>query len=175
MKNLVEKIFLKLLASINRMKFAQRVGVNMGQNIAICGNPYFMFGTEPWLITLGDRVFITKDVIFITHDGGTLPFRKDFPDLEITKPITIGSDVYIGTRSIILPGVTVGSNVVIAAGSIVTKDVPDNSVVAGVPAKIIKSTNEYLSKLRRESLGVGHLKSKEKDDKLKELFNYKKK
>ena len=60
MKNLVEKIFLKVLASINHIKFAQRAGVNMGQNIAIYGNPYFMFGTEPWLITLGDRVFITK-------------------------------------------------------------------------------------------------------------------
>lgn len=60
------------------------------------------WSTEPWLIRLGDNVHITDGVRFETHDGGTLLFRKDIPDLEITKPIVIGNDVYIGNNAMIV-------------------------------------------------------------------------
>ena len=59
-----------------------------------------------------------------------------------TKPVVIGDDVWIGTNAVILPGVTIGRHVVVAAGAVVTKDVPDYTVVGGVPAKIIKDLNE---------------------------------
>ena len=130
------------------------------------------WSTEPWLITLGNNVYITNGVQFITHDGGTLLFRKDIPDLEITKPITVGNNVYFGNNVIILPGVHIGDNVIIGAGAIVTKDIPNNSVAVGVPARVIKSTDEYLEKIKRESLHLGHLKAKEKDDALKKYYNY---
>ena len=55
-----------------------------------------------------------------------------------TKPVVIGDDVWIGANAVILPGVTIGRHVVVAAGAVVTKDVPDYSLVAGVPAKVIK-------------------------------------
>ena len=58
--------------------------------------------------------------------------------LGIAKPVTIGNDVWIGGNVTILPGVKIGNNVVVAAGAVVTKDVPDNVVVGGVPARIIK-------------------------------------
>ncbi|MBR1692050.1 MAG: sugar O-acetyltransferase, partial [Lachnospiraceae bacterium] len=58
--------------------------------------------------------------------------------LGIAKPITIGNDVWIGGNVTILPGVTIGNNVVVAAGAVVTHDVPDNCLVGGVPAKILK-------------------------------------
>ena len=131
------------------------------------------WGSEPWIITLGNNVHITDGVRFITHDGGTLIFRKDVPDLEITKPIVVGDDVYIGTNVIILPGVKIGSRVVIGAGAIVATDIPDNSVAVGVPAKVIKTADEYLEKLKRESLHLGHLRGEEKDKALKEYFGYK--
>lgn len=72
----------------------------------------------------------------------------------------------------VMPGVTIGSNVVIGAGAVVTKDIPDNSVAVGVPARVIKTADEYLEKIKRESLHLGHLKAKEKDDALKEYYHY---
>jgi acetyltransferase-like isoleucine patch superfamily enzyme len=121
---------------------------------------------------LGNHVHITGEVIFLTHDGGTLLYRHLVPDLEITKPIHVGNFVYIGFRSIILPGVNIGNNCIIAAGSVVTKDVPDNSIVGGVPAKVIKSSFDYFEKIKRESLHLGHLKGKEKDIALRRHFNF---
>ena len=132
-----------------------------------------MFSTEPWSISLGNNVFITKEVLFITHDGGTLLFRNKFPSLEYTAPITVKNDVYIGVRSLIMPGVTIGNNCIVAAGSIVTKNIPDNSVVGGVPARIIKSTEEYLENMKRKTCGQGHLSGKVKDKALQEYFGYK--
>jgi acetyltransferase-like isoleucine patch superfamily enzyme len=145
----------------------------MGNNIHIYGNPHSMFGTEPWCITLGNNVFITKEVAFLTHDGGTLLFRDKIPDLEITKPITVGNNVYIGIRSIIMPGVNIGNYCIIAAGSVVTKDIPDGTVAGGVLAKIIKPIDDYLQGIKEKSLHLGHLKSKEKDKALRNHFNYK--
>ena len=127
--------------------------------------------SEPWVITIGDNVHITGGCKFIAHDGGTLIFRDLIPDLEITKPIIVGNNVYIGEVSLILPGVNIGNNVVIGARSVVTKDIPDNSVAAGVPCRVIKTTEEYLEKLKRESLHLGHLPGKEKDKALREYYN----
>lgn len=164
--------FLKLLAKFNKLSYVRKIGLNFGENLHIYGDPFGMFGTEPWCITIGNHVHITREVLFVTHDGGTLLYRDRFPDLEITSPITIGNHVYIGVRSIILPGVNIGNNVIIAAGSVVSKDVPDNSVVGGVPAKFIKSADEYLEGVKKRSLGVGHLKGDQKDKELKRIFNY---
>lgn len=130
------------------------------------------WGTEPWIITLGNNVHITNGVKFITHDGGTLLYRNQIPDLEITKPIIVGNDVYIGLDASILPGVTIGNNVVVGAGAVVTKDIPDNSVAVGVPARAIKTAEEYLEKLKKESLHLGHLKGQEKDKALMKYYGY---
>lgn len=171
---LLRKIFNKLYAQLFHEKYARKIGVNINGRVRIYGNPYKMFGTEPWIIKLGDNVHITDEVMFVTHDGGTLLFREKTPDLEITRPIEVGNNVYIGIRTIILPGVKIGNNVVIGAGSVVTKDILDDSVVAGVPARRIKSIDEYYLKLQKESLHLGHLKGKEKDMALRKYFGYNK-
>jgi acetyltransferase-like isoleucine patch superfamily enzyme len=129
-----------------------------------------MFGSEPWLVSLGDNVYITADVQFITHDGGTLILRKDHPDLEWTAPITVGDDVYIGVRSLIMPGVSIGNRCIIGAGSIVTRDVPDNSVAIGVPARVVRSVDEYLESMLAKSLRCGHLPAQEKADAIREIY-----
>jgi len=169
---MISKPFIYIYSRIRPVDYAKKIGVNIGNN------PHFYgptsWGTEPWLITIGDNVHITGGCKFINHDGGTLIFRNKIPDLEITKPITIGNNVYIGEQTMILPGVCIGNNVVIGARSVVTKNIPDNTVAAGVPCRVIKTTEEYLLKLNNESLHLGHLKGKEKDDALKIYYNYKK-
>lgn len=176
-KKYYRKIYEIILKKINPLKFAKKIGVNMplcagksGSEVNIYGS--VSWGTEPWIITLGHNVHITNGVNFITHDGGTLLFRKEIPDLEITKPIVIGDNVYIGNNATILPGVCIGNNVIVAAGAIVTKNVEDNSVVAGVPARKIKSIEEYKSKIQSESLHLGHLQGVEKDIALKKYYGY---
>lgn len=152
------------------VEWARKIGVKMGDDVHLYGD--IQWSTEPWIITLGNHVHITNGVQFITHDGGTLILRHLTPDLEITGPITIGDYVYIGTQSIILPNVRIGNNCIVAAGSVVTKDVPDGSVVAGVPARVIKTIDEYHDKAKRQSLHLGHLKGADKDRKLREIFDY---
>ena len=163
-------LYKTIVGKINPLKYAKKIGVNMGDNVHIYGN--ISWGSEPWIITLGNNVHITDGVRFITHDGGTLLYRDKIPDLEITKPITLGDDVYIGNNVLFMPGAAVGNNVIIGAGAVVTKNIPDNSVAVGVPAKVIKTADEYLEKIQRESLHLGHLKYEEKDNALKQYYGY---
>lgn len=163
-------LFDRVRAAKDPVGFARRLGVRVGDNVRFYGISRAMFGSEPWLIAVGSNVYITAGVQFITHDGGTLVLRHEQPDLEWTAPIEIGDYVYIGVRSIILPNVRIGDRCIIGAGSVVTKDVPSNSVFAGVPARRICSTDEYLQKLRAKSLGCGHLPPAEKAEVIREFY-----
>lgn len=175
MGKMINKIYRKLykiiVGKLFPIKYAKRIGVNFVGEVYIYG--FISYGTEPWLITIGDKCHITDGVKFITHDGGTLLFRKEIPDLEITKPIIIGNNCYIGNNVIILPGVSIGNNSIIGAGAIVSRDIPEDSVAVGIPARVIKTTAEYLEKIKKESLHLGHLHGEEKDRALMEYYKYK--
>jgi len=157
-------------AKLNPIGYARSIGVRLGNNVTFYGMPPGMFSTEPWLITIGDNVHITAECQFITHDGGTLILRQEVPSLELTAPISVGNDVYIGFRTTILPGVRIGNRCIIGAGSVVSRSIPDNSVAAGVPARVIKSTDEYLRSAEVRSLKLGHLPAEEKARALKVRF-----
>ena len=88
-------------------------------------------------VRIGDHVMIGPSTLITTVNHPLSPAGRR-KHLGIMKPVTIGNDVWIGGNVTILPGVTVGNNVVIAAGAVVTHDVPDNVVVGGVPARVIK-------------------------------------
>lgn len=113
--------------------------------------PTAEFGSEPYLIKLGDQVRITGGVRFIPHDGGVWVLRNLHEELrsgDLFGTIVIGDNVHIGTNAIIMPGVSIGSNCVIGCGAVVTKDIPDNSIAVGVPARVIKTVEEYYGKNR---------------------------
>lgn len=89
-------------------------------------------------VTIGNNVMIGPNVdIYTVNHPMTAQGRRDY--LAKGFPVNIGNDVWIGGKVSIMPGVTIGNNVVIAAGAVVTKDVPDNVLVGGVPAKVIKT------------------------------------
>lgn len=122
--------------------FQQYYGVRIGKNSRFTGKDV-SFGSEPYLVEIGENVTITHGVRFQTHDGGVAIFRQEFPGLNVFGRIKIGSNVFIGEEVMIMYGVTIGDNVVIGAKSLVTRDIPSNSVAAGIPAKVIKSLEEY--------------------------------
>ena len=110
--------------------------------------------SDPKLIKFGNNVTVASNVTFINHDliYMTLNFLNNGKYYNYyAKPIEIGDNVFIGSNSTILPNVKVGTNVVIAAGSIVTKDVENNSVVAGNPARKICTFEELIIKREKEN------------------------
>ena len=85
-------------------------------------------------ITIGKGATIARDVVIRDYDGHTI----ELPDYQIAKPITIGDNVWIGNRAMILKGVNIGDGAIVGAGSIVTKDVPAGAIVVGNPARVVK-------------------------------------
>lgn len=170
LKRIFHAMYNRYLILRDPVRYASSIGVKVGDGVRFYGMTPGMFGSEPWLIRLGNNVHIVSGCNFVTHDGGVLVLRHRVPDLEVTKPISIGNNVYIGINCTILPGVTIGDNVIIGAGSVVTKDIPSNSVAAGVPAKVIKPIDEYLEQAKARSLGLGHLSASEKDCALREYY-----
>ena len=90
-------------------------------------------------VCIGNNVNLAQGITVtaLNHNFEDTTKRIDEQGIS-TKPVMIGDDVWIGANAVILPGVTIGRHVVVAAGAVVTKDVPDYSVVGGVPAKVIK-------------------------------------
>lgn len=123
------------------------------------------FGSEPYLVTIGNNVRIASGVKIVTHDGGVWTLRHLYPELsEIDRfgRVIINDNCHIGLNAIILPGVTIGSNCIVGAGAVVTKDVPSGSVAVGVPARVIGSIEDYKSKHESEFVRTKKLSPSEK-------------
>lgn len=145
------------------ISYGRHLGVKFGSNCYISTKG---FSSEGGLISIGDNVRIAREVLLLTH-GGIWALRhvyKEMKNFDYYGKITIGSNVYIGQRTIIMPGVTIGDNCVIGAATIVNKSIPDNSVVAGNPCKYISSADDFVKKMQRHKIDIYHLKGKEKLD-----------
>ena len=90
-------------------------------------------------VTIGSHVNLAQGITVTALNHNFEESSKRIDEQGVTtKPVIIGNDIWIGANAVILPGVSIGDHSVVAAGAIVTKDVPPHSLVAGVPAKIIK-------------------------------------
>lgn len=137
-------------SSMKRAEYMKKHGIfhSIGERVMISSRKIPLYAK---LISIGNNVWMASGVEFISHDVThyMLKGMKDgYKYSEKIGCIEIGNNVFIGADAKILYDVKVGDNVIIAAGALVNKDVPSNSVVAGVPARVISSFDDYLSKRR---------------------------
>lgn len=118
-----------------------KMGMKIGDNCSIQTGVIFDY-SHCWLIKIGNNVTIAPHAYLLAHDAST----KKLINYTKIGSITIEDNVFIGVRALIMPGVTIGKNVIVAAGSIVTKSIPAGSIVAGNPAKVISTMENYKGK-----------------------------
>lgn len=115
---------------------------DFGKNIKVGENVFFNACCnfqDQGGITIGDGCLIGHNVVFATLNHVLDPSKRQ---ICVPAPIILGKNVWIGSNSTILPGVTIGDNAVVAAGAVVSKDVPADTIVGGVPARVIKRLND---------------------------------
>ena len=159
---------MKLLKKIlYRMSYNYRLndfkknGMKVGDNVHIYNS--IIDHSHYYLISIGNNVTITNSSI-LAHDAST----KNIIGKSIVGKVTIGDNVFIGYKSIILPNVKIGDNVIIGAGSVVTRDIPSNSIAVGNPCKVIAKYDEFVRKHHNliKEKPIYHSKEKTKKDKL---------
>jgi len=155
-----QRFFGAIRREIDPIGHARSLGVTVGEG---CRLIRVTFSREPYLVKLGNHVSATR-THFETHDGGVWVLREQFPDIDIVRPIEVGNNVYFGHGCVVLPGVRIGDNVVIGAGAVVARDIPDNCVSGGVPAKVIKSLDAYAEKVLRSGESTKRMTLKDKRD-----------
>ena len=137
-------------------QYAKFIGVKIGGGNFIADKDHWP--SEPYLITIGSNCALTKGVKIFTHGGAGVARRK-YPNYDVFGMVEVGDYCYIGTNSLIMPGVKIGNGSMVAAGSVVTKSVPPNMVVGGNPARILCTVDEYIERNKTfdlESKGLSY-------------------
>ena len=134
------------------------------------------FGSEPYLIRIGDRVTITAGVRLVTHDASTRLFRDRYPNMNarfgnLYGPIRIGSNCFVGVNTVLLPNTVIGDNSIVGAGAVVKGEFPAESVIAGVPARRIGSLDEYIASVQEKMIPLQAQTEDELRRELLERFN----
>lgn len=146
------------------IEFYRKKGIQIGKNCNIYSN---ICTPEAYLIQIGNNVTIAPGCRFITHDNSV---SKVIPNVtDVFGKIIIEDNVFIGANSILLPGIIIGDNSIIAAGSVVTKSVPCKVVIAGNPARIICTTDEYVAKVSSLAISTKGLNTIQKKEKILSL------
>ncbi len=145
MKVLIKTIILlyskiKILNYKRKMDLLISKGLKLGKNVTIMPSVVIDDGYS-FLISIGDNCSISSGTIILAHDATTFKFTNGYA--KVGK-VEIKDNCFIGSNVIILPGVTIGPNVLISAGSVVNKDIPPNSCVAGIPARVYEKFDEFI-------------------------------
>ena len=130
-----------MLAKIEKYR---RAGAKIGKNVRLIGR---LDNLNSHLITIGDSCVIGATSALLTHCA-----------IRGARPVVIEDEVWIGYNALILPGVRIGTQSVVGAGAVVTKDMPPRSIIAGNPAKVLRSlTDEEVATLSQQLREFGHI------------------
>lgn len=156
-KGIINKIKRILIYSSEEryVKYLRNKGISIGSGFKIRGpiKNIVIDTTRPSLVTIGDNVVVNRNFILLTHDMVAGLFRIKYSDfLPSSGPVKIGNNVRFGVNCTILKNVIIGDNCFIAAGSVVTKNIPENCIAAGVPAKVICTLDDYYERRKQQSL-----------------------
>lgn len=134
------------------INYLKKLGVRIGEETHFYGpRDSNVDETRPYLVEIGRNVHLAPRVVILTHDYGWTVLRDVYHEMVGSgDKVTIEDNVFVGLRTTILKGVTIGENSIIGANSLVTKDIPPNSVAAGVPAKVICTIDEYWNRRKNE-------------------------
>lgn len=154
MKEKIKLLYYRYIGGL--IKGYRKQGMKIGTDCVIFSHNFW---SEAYLIEIGNHVQITYGVNIFTHGGGWI-LRNEYPEYDSFGKVIIGNNVYIGNNAMIMPGITIGDNVIVAAGSVVTKNVPNNVVVGGNPARIIESIDDYKSKYIKFNLNCRSIANK---------------
>ncbi len=130
------------------------IGMRIGEGTRIFAPKTVIIDEQtPYMIEIGDNVQITAGVTILTHGFDWSVLKGVYGDVLGSRgKVTIGNNCFIGMHTTILKGVTVGNNVIIGANSVVTKDIPDNSVAVGNPARVVMSLEDYYEKRKKAQI-----------------------
>lgn len=133
------------------IKYLRDKGVHIGEHTVIYAPRHTFIDTQkPYIISIGSYCKITQGVVILAHDYSISVARRVFGEfIGGTRPTQIGDNCFLGINTIILPGSKIGNNCVVGAGSVVKGIYPDNVVIAGNPAKIICSLEEFHQKHKK--------------------------
>lgn len=137
---------LNLLPGKEYQSFLKYFGISIGENTYISPDAVIDF-TRPSLVSIGNNCYLNSGFVLLTHDWVAGVMRHVYGEfLNSSGRVTIGNNVGTGYNVTILKGVTIGDNVFIAANSMVNKNIPSNCIVAGSPAKVLCTLEEYRQK-----------------------------
>lgn len=139
------KYLTKYISPYTYNKLLKIQGVDVGEHTRFFGMNSITIDTQrPWMLKIGDYCKITQGCIILCHDYSRSVIRRKYGEIiGEAKRTIIGDNVFIGMNSIILMGTKIGNNVIVGAGSVVSGNIPDNVVIAGNPAKILRSLDEH--------------------------------
>ena len=150
--NLIKILHPNTYSSEVYVKYLRKNGAKIGNNNFFTDPPNINLDSRRLqYITIGNNCCITRGVEILCHDFSWSVLIKSHNEIlpDCGKPVTIGDNVFIGWDSIIMGDVNIGSNVIVGAHSVVTHDIPNNCVVAGNPARVIMTIDEYYQKKKK--------------------------
>ena len=155
---------------INVIEHLRKQGAIIGSNCTILSG-VDVFSTEAYLVEIGNNVLISTDVKFYCHDGAVAVLNRIRNEKnDLIEKIVIGSNCFFGHGATILRGTHIGDNCIIGAGAVVKGVFPSNSVIAGVPAKVICDIDTFYEKNKYKLLDLSKMTNEEKKEFLLQHF-----